>query len=110
MVPFAIRQHWSVQDMTSRETFLSEQWHEDIGTIEDIEFHVTAEDILPTKLLTIVQVLLLPDEDFQAIQEEQEAEKHLMKMYPFELGRDYLDDSAWSDMVVLSLIEVCLPS
>ena len=94
--------------MTVREAFLSKQWQEDIGTVEDIEFHVTLEDILPAKLLTIIQVLLLPDEDFQAMQEEQEAEES-MEMHPFELGLDYVDDSAWSDMVMLSLIEVGLP-
>lgn len=80
--------------MGEREGFLARGW--ELPSLKEIEFHVTMDTLMPDRLLTIVQLFLLPDTEFSELEEGEGT----------EMGENYLDNSEWTHMVLLALIEV----
>jgi len=94
--------NWPLSSLEAKETFLSETFG---SVMADIEFHLLWEALVPDEFLTIVQVLLLPENDFLDITREADLDREA-----FALGRDFIDDSDWSDAVIMALLEVRRPN
>lgn len=78
-----------------------------IRGMDEVEFHICEDALLSDDLITIFQILLLPEADFEKLLGEQKSPNN-DETTLFTLGVEYLDDSDWSEMVLLACIEASL--
>lgn len=106
MTVVCYRQEWPVSKMEKREDFILACVPFGRDRISEMEFELKMCALLSNRLLTVVQILLLPNEEFRDLMEEyKEHRADGAANKELELGLDYVDDSDWSEMVLLACIE-----
>eukprot|EP00210_Caulerpa_lentillifera_P005440 g5202.t1 len=95
----AVLDQQAISKVSDRERFLQEKLN---SQLPHIEFHLKIGQFLSDSMITILQVLLLPDEEFMELQEDSSDTDG----YGLILGVSFMDDSEWSEMVIIALFEV----